>query len=200
MAILEGFRVRNFRVLKDVTLGRLWNRREDPLTSITAVIGKNGVGKTTLFEAFGFLADTLKFDVETACEKLGGFERIRSQGTTGPIGFHIYYREHRNARPITYKVAIAEDKLGRPYIQQERLRQRRRGQKYGQPFTFLTLVNGNGVAWKGNQDGNQIEKKIKDLDIQTNLESVKTEESNKTNVQEKYQVEKKIKDLNFQTN
>ena len=213
MPIIEGFRVRNFGVLKDVTLGHLWDQRKiEALTPMTAVIGKNGVGKTTLFEAFGFLADALKFDVETACDKRGGFERIRSQGTTGPIGFHVYYREHRNARPITYKVAIAEDKLGCPYVRQERLRQRRRGQKYGQPFSFLALVDGNGVAWKGNQDGDQIDKKIKDLglqinlDFQTNLdfqaalESVKAEESSETDVQEEYQVDKKIKNLDFQTN
>lgn len=213
MPIIEGFRVRNFGVLKDVTLGRLWDQRKiEALTPMTAVIGKNGVGKTTLFEAFGFLADALKFDVETACDKRGGFERIRSQGTTGPIGFHVYYREHRNARPITYKVAIAEDRLGRPYVLQERLRQRRSGQKYGQPFSFLTLVEGNGVAWRGNQEGDQIDKKIKDLDLQINLdlqsnldfqaalESIKTEESSETNVQETYQSEKKIKDLNLQSN
>ena len=41
MATLEGFRVRNFGVLKDVTLGRLWDRRkEEALTPMTAVIGK----------------------------------------------------------------------------------------------------------------------------------------------------------------
>ena len=37
MARIEGFRVKNFKVLKDVTLGRLWNRREnDPLTPMIA--------------------------------------------------------------------------------------------------------------------------------------------------------------------
>ena len=61
MAQIEGFRVRNFKVLKDVTLGRLGNQRKNqPLTPMTAVIGKNGVGKSVLFDAFGFLADALK--------------------------------------------------------------------------------------------------------------------------------------------
>ena len=61
MAKIEGFRVKNFRTLKDVTLGRLWDQqKEEPLTPMTAVIGKNGVGKSTLFDAFGFLADALK--------------------------------------------------------------------------------------------------------------------------------------------
>lgn len=61
MAKIKGFRIKNFRVLKDVTLGRLWNQQETaPLTPLTAVIGKNGVGKSTVFDAFGFLADCLK--------------------------------------------------------------------------------------------------------------------------------------------
>ena len=71
MATLEGFRVRNFGVLKDVTLGCLWNRRKkEALTPMTAVIGKNRVSKTASFDAFGFLADALKFNnVEEACDE-----------------------------------------------------------------------------------------------------------------------------------
>lgn len=57
MAKIEGFRIRNFRVLRDIALGKLWNLQQaEPLTPMTAVIGKNGVGKSTLFDAFGFLA------------------------------------------------------------------------------------------------------------------------------------------------
>ena len=55
MAKIEGFRIKNFRALENVTLGRLWNQQDaEPLTPMTAVIGKNGVGKSTLFDAFGF--------------------------------------------------------------------------------------------------------------------------------------------------
>ena len=155
MARIEGFRVKNFKVLEDVTLGRLWNRRENqPLTPMTAVIGKNGVGKSVLFDAFGFLADALKLGVEEACDARGrgGFEKMRTQGGTGPIEFGVYYREHGNARPITYEVAIEADKDGRPYVLRERLRQRRRNQSHGRPFSFLWLSEGKGLAWKG-EDG-----------------------------------------------
>ena len=169
MATLEGFRVRNFGVLKDVTLGRLWNkRREDALTPMTAVIGKNGVGKSALFDAFGFLADALKFNnVEEACDARGrgGFEKMRTQGAINPIEFDVYYREHGNARPITYQIAIAADKFGQPYILRERLRQRRKGQKRGQPFSFLILNRGSGVAWKGEQIGIQIVEDTEDFDL-----------------------------------
>ena len=161
MAKIEGLRIKNFKVLKDVTLGRLWNQpNSQPLTPITAVIGKNGVGKSVLFDAFGFLADALQLGVEEACDARGrgGFERMRTQGETGPIEFEVCYRQHGNARLITYEVAITADKYGRPYVFLERLIQRRRGQKYVQPFSF-SLLNGRGMIWKG--EGYH----VKDVDV-----------------------------------
>ena len=98
VAKIRGFRVRNYKVLRDVTLGRLWDQRESqPLTDLTAVIGKNGVGKSALFDAFGFLADALNSGVEVACgaRGRGGFERIRSLGAIGPIEFEVFYKEVR---------------------------------------------------------------------------------------------------------
>ena len=160
MARLEGFRVRNFKVLKDITLGCLWNgAMQEALTPITAVIGKNGVGKSVLFDVFAFLADALTSGVEAACDARGrgGFERIRSQGATGPIAFEVCYKEHGNAHPITYQLAIEADKVGRPYVLQECLMQKRKGQKCGQPFSFLRLYNGTGVAWRGEQCGIQFD-------------------------------------------
>ena len=124
MAKIQGFRVRNFKVLKDVTLGRLWNQQKNqPLADLTAVIGKNGVGKSALFDAFGFLFDALNSGVEAACDARGrgGFERIRSQGETGPIEFEVHYKEDANARPITYEVAIDVDEFGRPHVLREGL-------------------------------------------------------------------------------
>ena len=160
MATIEGIRIRNYRVLKDITLGKLWNTQHaQPLTPMTAVIGKNGVGKSSLFDAFGFLADCLKLGVEEACDSRGrgGIERIRSQGSDAPIEFEIYYREESRARPITYELAIGQDKSGRPYVSRERLRQRRKGQKHGRPFSFLMMNNGEGVAWKEEAQGRQID-------------------------------------------
>ena len=124
MAKIEGFRVRNFKVLKDVTIGRLWSQQKNrPLSAMTAVIGKNGVGKSALFDAFGFLADALKSGVEEACDQRGrgGFERLRSQGETGPIEFEVYYRESSKTQPITYRIAIQADESGRPFVWRERL-------------------------------------------------------------------------------
>ena len=159
MARIEGIRVTNYRALKDVTLGKLWSAGGvAPLTPLTAVIGKNGTGKSSLFDAFGFLADCLKLGVEEACDMRGrgGFQRLRSMGEKGAIAFEVYYRERPGARPITYEIAIDEDASGRPYVSRERLRQRRRGQKHGWPFSFLIMNEGRGVAWKGEGQGKQI--------------------------------------------
>ena len=152
MAMIEGFRVRNYRALRDVTLGKLSTQQKgDPLTPFTVVIGKNGVGKSTLFDAFGFVSDCLSFDVEAACDmkQRGGFERMRSLGTNEAMQFEIYYREASGERPITYELAIDLDQGGRPYVQSELLKQRRKGQKHGRPFPFLRLDHNKGKVWAG---------------------------------------------------
>lgn len=154
MAIIEGFRVQNFRALRDVTLGKLSGQQGvEPLTPFTVVIGKNGVGKSSLFDAFGFVADCLATDVETACDlkQRGGFERLRSKGVNEPIRFEIYYREALNERPITYELSIDQDSTGRPFVESELLKQRRKGQKHGRPYPFLRLDHGKGLVWAGEE-------------------------------------------------
>ena len=148
MAKIEGFRVKNFKSLRDVTLGRLRRQPQNqPLTPMTAVIGKNGVGKSALFEAFGFLADALKSGVEEACDARGhgGFEKLRSQGQTGPIEFEVYYKAHTNVRPITYEIKIEADESGRPYVLTEEMHEDR---KNDPPLFFLILLKGQGGAWR----------------------------------------------------
>lgn len=186
MAQIHGFRIKNFKVLKDLTIGKLWNQQNaQPLTPMTCVIGKNGVGKSSLFDAFGFLSDCIKFGVEEACDAKGrgGFERIRSQGQSGPIEFEVYYKEERNARPITYELAIDIDQTGRPFVLRERLRQRRAGQARGWPFSFLVINNGRGVVWKGEADGRQIEEP-QELDLIGLISRVEQEEPATTEVVE----------------
>lgn len=154
MALIEGIRVQNYRALRDVTLGRLSSQQAGaPLTPFTVVIGKNGVGKSTLFDAFGFVADCLSSDVESACDmkQRGGFERLRSMGSAEAIRFEIYYREATGERPMTYELAITLDGTGRPFVESELLKQRRKGQKHGRPYPFLRLSHGKGMVWAGEE-------------------------------------------------
>ena len=154
MAKIEGFRVKNFKSLKEIALGSPWTG--EPLTPMTAVIGKNGVGKSTLFDAFGFLSDCLNSGVEEACDARGrgGFQNILTQGEKGPIQFVIYYKENGNATPITsYWLLIDLDKSGRPQVLLESLSQVRKERDSFRSNVFLSLVAGRGLAWKGRQAG-----------------------------------------------
>ncbi len=194
MAKIEGFRIKNYRVLQDVTIGKLWNlQKVKPLTPLTVVIGKNGVGKSTLFDAFGFLADCLNIGVEEACDanERGGFERIRSQGSKGPIEFEIYYKQNGKSRPITYELSIDLDRTNRPYVRKERLRQRRKGQSKGCPFSFLILNNGKGTVWKGDHAGFQMnEEKENEIDsLQFDFSELKTKEKFSEEIAERESVE-----------
>jgi predicted ATPase len=97
----------------------------------------------------------LRYGVEEACDMngRGGVKKIRTMGSSEPIELEIYYRQDGNARPLTYQIAIDADDDERPYVKSERLRQRRKGQDRGQPFSFLILENGTGYAWKRDSEG-----------------------------------------------
>ena len=108
--------------------------------------------------------------VEAACDKpqRGGFARLRTQGCADSIQFDLYYRENLSARPITYHFEIDEQR-GIPFVLREHLRQRRKGQKHGQPFTFLRLEKGKGLVWAGDktedeEGATQLEIKLEDND------------------------------------
>ena len=166
MAIIEGISIKNYRALRDITLGRVaWNA-PNKLTPLTVVIGKNGVGKSSIFDAFGFLADCMTTDIETACnaKNRGGFDKIVSSGINEPISFKIYYREGINTRPITYEVKIGKDedsKDERPVVISEQLRQGKQTKKPGRPLLFLNLEMGEGDVWVGDKslEGDDFSKK-----------------------------------------
>ena len=144
MGKILGIRIQNYGSLKDVKMGRLFSDQSgEDLDNMVA-------------DAFGVISDCPSADVETACDAShrGGYDQLVSQGADAPIHFEIYYRETSNARPITYELTINKDDENRPYVEEERLRQRRQGNSYGRPRSFLYLIRGQGYAFEG-ADGGQ---------------------------------------------
>lgn len=169
MGKIEGIKIQNYGPLKNVTLGKTRTKQNvKALGNLVAIIGASGNGKSTLADVFGFIADCLEIGVEAACDanNRGGYEQLITQGVSEPISFEIYYRESSNTRPITYEISIDIDKTGRPYVKEERLRQR--VQTYGWPRSFLYLQEGKGYAFEGdsrdesgqNDDGTIVGKKV----------------------------------------
>lgn len=152
MAKIEGIRVKNFRSLKDVTLGWLPGSTQKPLNPMTIVIGKNGVGKSTLFDVFGFLSDLLKFGVDEACELRGrgGFEKIRSQGQDKTIEFTLSFSTDATPLPLIYQVTIRSDKYGRVFIGREILFDLSDSGDY---VCYLMLIRGVGFLFKEKELG-----------------------------------------------
>ena len=156
MGKILGIAIKNYGSLKDIKMGQLYSGQTGvPLGNMVAIIGPSGNGKSTLADAFGFIADALTTDVESACDasNRGGYDKLVSQGSNGPIHFEIYYKENSNSRPITYELTIGKDKYDRPYVKDERLRQRRPGNKSGRPLSFLYLIDGKGYAFEGAEGG-----------------------------------------------
>ena len=155
MPQLEGIRIKNYRAMKNVRMGRtIETRTNQPLPKMIAIIGSNGAGKSTFLDALGFLGDCLTGTVEEACDRehRGGFERMRTKGEGGPIVFGLYYRENAEERPISYELHIDLDEQHRPFVAYERLRQRNENQTWGAPLSYLQLSDGNGYAWAGKKD------------------------------------------------
>lgn len=159
MGKILGIEIKNYGSLKYIKMGKLFSDQSGTeLGNMVAIIGPSGNGKSTLADAFGFISDCLSTDVESACDanNRGGYDQLISQGSTDPIHFEIYYKENNSSRPITYELTIAKDVSDRPYVKEERLRQRRANQKNGRPLSFLYLVEGKGYAFVG-ADGGQSE-------------------------------------------
>lgn len=124
---IKGIRVKNYRVLQDIAIGSIFSPpRGDydkvesfgpgkPLTPLTVVIGKNGYGKSTLCDAFGFIVDCLRSDAEQACILRGGFDKIISENSDGILEFQIRYGK------IQYTLSIKADEYNVPYVFAETL-------------------------------------------------------------------------------
>lgn len=174
MALIEGLKIQNYRSLRDIAMGRIGTdqslRSTDSLTPLTVVIGKNGVGKSSIFDAFGFLSDCMETDLETACNarNRGGYDKLTSLGVEQPITITIYYRESKNDRPITYEVSIGrEEKTELPIVLSERLRQRAKSSGgSGRPRSFLHLDKGKGTVYIGDDalEGDEASKRNVEFD------------------------------------
>ena len=151
MSALLGTRIRNFKAFADLKLGQVEYAKGQALPRFACFIGPNGSGKSSLLDAFGFIADCLLEGVEVACDKphRGGFDRLRTQGATGPMSFELVFSDDEPARPIVYAFSVDVDASGVPQVITESLRQRRRGETRGKPYHFLKLTKGRGKVWAG---------------------------------------------------
>lgn len=136
---IESIKIHNYKVLKDVEV--------KDISNMAVFLGKNGVGKTTFFDVFGFLHDCLIGNVKTALARRGGFNEVISRNQEGTIDFEIKFRANETEPLITYQLSIGLDERKFPVVSSEILKFRR-GSK-GQPWKVLDFKNGEGIAIEG---------------------------------------------------
>lgn len=155
---IESIKIHNYKVLKDVEV--------KDISNMAVFLGKNGVGKTTFFDVFGFLHDCLIGNVKTALARRGGFNEVISRNQEGTIDFEIKFRAKETEPLITYQLSIGLDERKFPVVSSEILKFRR-GSK-GQPWKVLDFKNGEGVAIEGvlntNEDVTNAIRKSQKLD------------------------------------
>ena len=70
-------------------------------------------------------------------------------------------------------MTIGKDKYDRPYVKDERLRQRRPGNKSGRPLSFLYLIDGKGYAFEGAEGGQDDEGVVTGSKVDVELSDIR---------------------------
>lgn len=153
---IEYLQVKNYRALKNIELKEI--------TPLTVFLGRNGSGKSTIFDVFAFLSECFSIGLRKAWDKRGRFKELRTRGEQDPIVIELQYRQKpysgsgkqkdSRQRLITYHIAINEDLKG-PYIDEEWLQWRRltSSKGEGRPFRFLNFNKGKGVIYVSASEG-----------------------------------------------
>lgn len=144
---IEKLRIKNFKVFADTEINDLPN--------MCVFLGANGVGKSTLFDVFGFLSESLKNNVKSAINNRGGYKEVVSRNQEGDIEFEVKFRNEpisgKKQPLITYKLKIGL-KGNNPIVKEEILTYRRGNKGWGRPWKFLDFKDGIGTAIKNEED------------------------------------------------
>ncbi|MDR3246754.1 MAG: AAA family ATPase [Prevotellaceae bacterium] len=139
---IESISIENYKVFKQTIVKNL--------PKMVVLLGANGSGKSTFFDAFGFLSDALQNNATVAINRRGGFHEVISRECNvkkDHIKFEIKFRntmsEGELSPLITYLIEIGFEN-GKAVIHREVLSYRRG--RYGRPWRFLDFTNGSGNA------------------------------------------------------
>jgi len=114
---IQSITIQNFKVFKHTTV--------KDLPKMAVLLGTNGSGKSTFFDVFGFLSDSLQHNVTIALNRRGGFQEVISRGSDIQkdfIQFEIKFRNlpalgsQAHAPLVTYSLKISF-KQGKAFIE-----------------------------------------------------------------------------------
>ena len=147
--MIEAIHIENFKALKSIDL--------TDLPQLAVFVGKNGVGKTSLFRVFSFLKSCLSKNVRVALQHEGGFNGFKDVITRGIdesesiiIQLKFYLTIAGKKRLVTYHLDIGLQGK-KPMVRREILRYKR-ASRGGAPFHFIDFSYGKGLAVSNEED------------------------------------------------
>lgn len=150
---IESIEIKNYRLFRDAKF--------DNIPRLCVVVGANGTGKSTLFDVFSFLKDSLAMNVGKAVAKRGGYKELASRGFADqPIELTLQFRLHITGyeRLVTYVLKIEPDSTGRAVVAREVLRYKRGAN--GKPYHFLDFSYGKGYSITNEEDFHKAEEAL----------------------------------------
>ena len=112
MTQIQRVGIEGFRRLKDVDL---------EMRPVMAMIGANGVGKTSFMDALSLLSASARGSLNQHLNDLGGIASVITRGRLGDIGLHVDM-DFANEAPLKYSLRVAPQ-FSSYYISQEELKQ-----------------------------------------------------------------------------
>ncbi len=169
--MLVGIRICNYDVFDDDKCGLVMEdflslndgkELSSPrLLNLTALIGRNGTGKSSFFDALSFIRKTITADVAIAStlNDRPGFSNLIIDKKT-PAKFSLYFSLKPNGMPkycyVGYDIEISVNIHGSPYISYEAASI---CSKEGDTYTKINILefkNGSGKVLSSDVNGNQV--------------------------------------------
>lgn len=138
---IESIKIENYKLFKHTEIKKI--------PSFCVILGTNGAGKSTFFDVFGFLRDSLQTNVNDALRVRGGFKEVISRGCNPDKDFikiEITFRttDEQNTSPlVTYELEIGFEK-GLAFVNLEIFRYRKGSS--GETYNFIEFRKGEGKA------------------------------------------------------
>ncbi len=149
---IVSIRIKNYRAFEALEI--------KSIPAFCVIIGANGTGKSTLFDIFGFLRDSLKNNIRQALQIRGGFNEVITRGKEQEdIEIELKFRMNilDKERLVTYLLVVGQD-IGRPVVKREVLRYKRG--EHGSPYHFLDFQKGKGYAITNEEDFEQTDEEL----------------------------------------
>ncbi|MDR2141569.1 MAG: AAA family ATPase [Deltaproteobacteria bacterium] len=149
---IESIKLKNFKSLQDIYINNI--------PSFCILIGPNGVGKSSLFDVFGFLQHSLTYNVSTAIKHRGGWKEVVSRGHENEnitIEFKSRIKINKVDRLVTYSLELT-NKANKIEVAREELSYKRGSA--GSPFKFFKFNFGEGEAVVNEEDFSTETKKL----------------------------------------